>query len=85
MKDDFKGIWKRQVETLSKFYTGICLERLKKTKNDFSDNNHSGYWGGVLFRRRNVIIVGYVYYLILPKLLYVSVVRPSSSRNILAS
>jgi hypothetical protein len=30
-------------------------------------------WGG-LFRLRNVTIVGYFYYLILPKLLHVSVV-----------
>jgi hypothetical protein len=37
-----------------------------------------------LFRLRNVIIVDYFYYLILPKLLHVSVVRPSSGRNILA-
>jgi hypothetical protein len=39
---------------------------------------------GGLFRLHNVTIVGYFYYLILPKLLHVSVVRPSSSRNILA-
>jgi hypothetical protein len=39
---------------------------------------------GSLFRLRNVTIVGYFYYLILHKLLHVSVVRPSSGRNILA-
>jgi hypothetical protein len=37
-----------------------------------------------LFRLRIVAIVGYFYYLILPKPLHLSVVRPSSSRNILA-
>jgi hypothetical protein len=36
-----------------------------------------------LFRLRNVTIVGYFYYLILLKLLHVSVVLPSSGRNIL--
>jgi hypothetical protein len=35
---------------------------------------------GGLFRLHNVIIIGYVYYLILLTLLHVSVVRPSSSR-----
>jgi hypothetical protein len=39
---------------------------------------------GVLFRLRNVTIAGYFHYLILPELLHVSVVRPSSSRNLLA-
>jgi hypothetical protein len=39
---------------------------------------------GSLFRLRNVTVVGYFYYLILLKLLHVSVVRPSSGRNILA-
>jgi hypothetical protein len=38
---------------------------------------------GFLFRLCNVTIVGDFYYLILPKLLHVSVVRPSSSRYIL--
>jgi hypothetical protein len=38
---------------------------------------------GVLFRLLNVTTVGY-FYLILLKLLQVSVVRPSSGRNILA-
>jgi hypothetical protein len=38
---------------------------------------------GFLFRLRNVTIVGYFYYLLLI-LLHASVVRPSSSRNILA-
>jgi hypothetical protein len=38
---------------------------------------------GGLFRLRNVTIVGYFYYLKLLKLLHVSVVLPSSSRNIL--
>jgi hypothetical protein len=37
-----------------------------------------------LFRLRNLTIVGYFYYLILLKLLHVSVVRPSSSKNIFA-
>jgi hypothetical protein len=37
-----------------------------------------------LFRLRIVTIEGYFYYLILLKLPLVSVVRPSSSRNILA-
>jgi hypothetical protein len=37
--------------------------------------------GGALFRLRNVTIVGF-YYLVLLKLLHVSVVRPFSSRNI---
>jgi hypothetical protein len=40
--------------------------------------------GGGLLRPRNFTIVGYFYYLMLLKLLHVSVVRPSSSRNILA-
>jgi hypothetical protein len=40
--------------------------------------------GGFLFRLRNVTILGYFYYLIIPKLLHVLVVRPSSSRDILA-
>jgi hypothetical protein len=37
---------------------------------------------GDLFRLRNVTIVDYFYYLLLLKLLHVSVVRPSSDRNI---
>jgi hypothetical protein len=39
---------------------------------------------GVSFRLRNVTIIDYFCYLILyvPKLLHISVVRPSSSRNI---
>jgi hypothetical protein len=40
---------------------------------------------GGLFRLRNATVLGYFYYLILPKLLHVSVVRPSSGRNILAT
>jgi hypothetical protein len=36
-----------------------------------------------LFRLRKVTIVGHFYYLILPKLLHVPVVRPSSSINVL--
>jgi hypothetical protein len=44
----------------------------------------SGPGDGGLFRLRNVIIVGYFCYLILLKLLHVLVVRPSSSRDILA-
>jgi hypothetical protein len=36
-----------------------------------------------LFRLHNVTIIGHFYYLILPKLLLVSVVRPSSGINIL--
>jgi hypothetical protein len=39
---------------------------------------------GGLFRLRYVTIVGYFYYLILLKLLHVSVVRPSSGGNIFA-
>jgi hypothetical protein len=39
---------------------------------------------GGLFRLRNTTVVGYFYYLIVLKLLNVSVVRPSSIRNILA-
>jgi hypothetical protein len=39
--------------------------------------------GGGLFRPHNITIVVYFYYLILPKLLHVSVARPSSGRNIL--
>jgi hypothetical protein len=38
---------------------------------------------GGSFRLRYGTIVGYFYYLILPKLLHVSVIRPSSGRNIL--
>jgi hypothetical protein len=40
---------------------------------------------GGLFRLLNVTIVGHFYCLILLKLLHVSVLRPSSSRNILAN
>jgi hypothetical protein len=39
---------------------------------------------GGLFRLRNVTNVGYFYYLLLLKLLHVSVIRLSSSRNIFA-
>jgi hypothetical protein len=35
MIDELKNIWKIAVLTLSKYYRGICLERLKKTKKHF--------------------------------------------------
>jgi hypothetical protein len=41
-------------------------------------------WRGGLFHLRNVTVMGFFYYLLLLKLLHVSVVWPSSSRNMFA-
>jgi hypothetical protein len=63
------------------------VKRCTPRSRHYADINHGKVYGhvmGVLFRLRNVTIAGYFYYLILTKLLHVSVVRPSSS-NILTS
>jgi hypothetical protein len=53
----------------------------KQIKFQFRKYEYYAQVMGRLFRLSKVTIVGYFYYLILLKLLHVSVVRPSSGRN----